>query len=119
MLEVGDNYQTCMGFSAMPSGHDATEITASVGNPDRPSSTVILRILRQAGGATRKAASGDTGLLAQGSAVPEAAQGPGTRYRPHVTPVDQSKRNLGITGPTPDTVSAGNCIVVPSGWRTP
>jgi hypothetical protein len=73
-VEVGDNYQTCMGFSAMPSGHDAAEITASVGNPDRPPSTVILRILRQAGGATRKAASGDTGLLAQGSDVPEAAQ---------------------------------------------
>jgi hypothetical protein len=35
-VEVGDNYETCIGFSATPSGHDAAAITASVGNPDRP-----------------------------------------------------------------------------------
>jgi hypothetical protein len=35
---------------------------------------VILRILRQTGGATRRATPGDAGLLAQGSDVPDAAQ---------------------------------------------
>jgi hypothetical protein len=73
-IEVADNYETCTGFSAIPSGHDAAEITASVSETNRPSSTLILRILRKAGGATRAAAPGDTGLLAQGSDVPDAAQ---------------------------------------------
>jgi hypothetical protein len=73
-IEVGDHYETCIGFSAMPSGNDAAAITASVGETNRPSSTVILRILRKTGGAAREAAPGDTGLLAQGSDVPDAAQ---------------------------------------------
>lgn len=71
--DVGDVYESCIGFSSMPSGKDAAEITASVGEPNRPSSTVTLRILRQAGGAARAAGPGDTGLLAFGSDQPAAA----------------------------------------------
>jgi hypothetical protein len=48
--DIGDVYETCIGFSSMPSGKDAAEITESVGEPNRPSSTVTLRILRRAGG---------------------------------------------------------------------
>jgi hypothetical protein len=72
-VEVGDNYETCIGYSAMPAAKNAVEITASVGDPNRPSTPVILRIVRNTGGAAREAAAGDTGLLAQGSEAPGEA----------------------------------------------
>jgi len=72
--EVSDVYETCAGFSAMLSGHDAAEITASVGKIGQPSSSVVLRILRKTGGVARAAAPGDPGLLAQGSDAPDAAE---------------------------------------------
>jgi hypothetical protein len=72
--EVAYVYETCVGFSAMFFGKDAAQITASVGNPDQPSSSVVLRVLRNPDGVARPAAPGDTGLLAQGSDVPGAAE---------------------------------------------
>lgn len=72
--EVADVYETCVGFSAMLSGRDAAEITASVGKINQPSSSVVLRIVRKTDGVARAAAAGDTGLLAQGSDVPGAAE---------------------------------------------
>jgi hypothetical protein len=71
--EVDKVYETCTGFSSMPGSHNSAQITASVGEVNKPSSTVVLRILRNPDGAARAAAPGDTGLLAQGSDVPEAA----------------------------------------------
>jgi len=71
--EVANVYGTCTGFSAMPSGQNAEQITASVGEIDQPESPTILRILRTSGGAARAAAPGDTGLLARGSDAPETA----------------------------------------------
>jgi hypothetical protein len=72
--QVGDVFETCVGFSAMLASQDSAEITASVGTPDQPSSSVIVRILRKTSGAARAAARGDTGLLAQGSDSPQAAE---------------------------------------------
>ena len=72
--EVADLYQTCVGFSVMSAGADAAEITASVGQTNQPSSSVILRLLRRTDGVARPAAPGDTGLLAQGSDVPDEAE---------------------------------------------
>jgi len=72
--EVAKVYKTCIGFSAMPSGPDVVEITASVSKADRPSAPVILRIRRDTEGRARAAVPGDIGLLAQGSDVPEAAE---------------------------------------------
>lgn len=74
VYEVADVYTTCTGFSAMPAGADAEQITASVGNPDQVSAPVILRILRTSAGSARTARQGDSGLLAQGSDVPGAAE---------------------------------------------
>jgi hypothetical protein len=71
--EVGDVYETCAGFSAIPSGRNAAQIAASVSNVDQPSSFVVLRMLRKTDGSARAAAPGDTGLLAQGSDAPDAA----------------------------------------------
>ena len=71
--EIAKDYETCIGFSAMPSGPDAVEITASVTKTDGPSAPVILRIRRDIEGKARAAVPGDVGLLAQGSDVPEAA----------------------------------------------
>lgn len=71
--DVSHVYETCVGFSSIPSGGDAAEITASVGEPNRPSSTVTLRILRRAGGPAQLAAAGDTGRLAFGSGESERA----------------------------------------------
>ena len=72
--EVAAVYQTCTGFSAMPAGRDAEEITASVGTIDPPSSPVVLRIVRRTDGVARPARLVTPGLLAQGSDVPGAAE---------------------------------------------
>lgn len=74
VFEVTNVYKTCAGFVAMPFGHDAAEITASIDKINQPSSPMILRILRTPEGAARAAAPGDTGLLAQGSDAQEAAR---------------------------------------------
>ncbi len=71
--QVAEIYGTCTGFSTMLSGSDTAEITASVGKINQPSSPVVLRIVRNASGAARPAAPGDTGLLAQGSDVTDDA----------------------------------------------
>ena len=56
----------------MASGQDVVQITASISAQGRePAETV--RILRTTEGNSRPAASGDTGLLAQGSDSPEVA----------------------------------------------
>jgi hypothetical protein len=72
-VDVAELHETCTGFSSMPSGHDAAEITASVGEPDRPSEPTVLRILRRTDGVARPAMAGDAGLLALGSDAPDAA----------------------------------------------
>ena len=73
LVEVGDNYETSFGFSAMQASKNAVEITASVADPNRASAQVIRRIARKTGGSARETAAGDTGLLAQGSEAPDAA----------------------------------------------
>ena len=72
--EITDVYETCVGFSVMPAGRDAAEITASVGKVNQPLSSVVLRILRNTNGVARPAAPGDDGLLAQGSDVADGAE---------------------------------------------
>ncbi len=72
--EVSQVYETCVGFSVMTSGQNVADITASVGQPNQPFSSVVVRIQRRTDGIARPAAPGDTGLLAQGSDVPGAAE---------------------------------------------
>ncbi len=73
--QVADVYGTCIGFSALLSGHDTADITASVGNINQPSaSPLVLRMERNSSGVARPAGPGDTGLLAQGSDVRDAAE---------------------------------------------
>ena len=115
--EVAAVYQTCTGFSAMPAGRDAEEITASVGTIDPPSSPVVLRIVRRTDGVARPARLVTPGLLAQGSDVPGRRRDTGPRYRPYGAPGNPSKRDLGHAGSPLGAVPAGCRAVVPSGRR--
>jgi hypothetical protein len=70
--EVGTDHESCIGFAATPASGGAMEITGSTTSDGStsdagPSTPIVFRILRAPGGVSRPAASGDTGLLAQGS----------------------------------------------------
>jgi hypothetical protein len=72
--EIDQVYATCAGFSAMAAGPNAEAITASLGKINQSLPPVVLRIMRRTDGVARPAQPGDTGLLAQGSDAPDAAQ---------------------------------------------
>jgi hypothetical protein len=72
--EIAKDYETCAGFLSMPASNNSAQITVSVGEVNKPSSTMVLRLLRSPDGAVRAAEPGDTGLLAQGSDAPDAAK---------------------------------------------
>lgn len=73
-LEISHTYEACVGFSALPVGNGSTVVTASISGHDASAPPVILRVLRDPGGASRAAGAGDTGLLAQGSDDSAAAR---------------------------------------------
>jgi hypothetical protein len=72
-MEVTASYESCSGFAAMSVAGGAMEITVSTAIA-QSSTPIISRMLRSPDGVTRPAASGDTGLLAQGSASPKVAE---------------------------------------------
>jgi hypothetical protein len=74
LREVTENDTTCTGFSALPNADGSVQITSSTIGNGRLSEPIISRILRRPSGISRTAAPGDTGLLAQGSDVPTAAE---------------------------------------------
>lgn len=63
--EVSRVYETCVGFSATPSGHDAADIKATFGKPEHPSPTA-MRTVRDASGVAGTVLPGGDGLHAQG-----------------------------------------------------
>jgi hypothetical protein len=103
--KIDEVYATCAGFSAMPAGRDAEQITASVGKIDQSLSPVVLRIMRRTDGVARPARPGDTGLLAQGSDAPDAAailaQDIGLAARQMIKPNDTLALPLHLAVPFP------------------
>lgn len=89
----------------MEAGRDAAEITASIGKPDQPSSSVVVRILRKTSGDARTAAPDDSGLLAQGSDAPDAAallaRDIGLTSRQLVSPNDTLPLSVRLSVPFP------------------
>jgi hypothetical protein len=72
--EVTEQTTTCTGFSVLPDANGSVQITGSTSTNGRLNAPIISRFLRQPSGVSHIAASGDTGLLAQGSDVPTAAE---------------------------------------------
>jgi hypothetical protein len=74
LKEKETNYRRCVGFAAMPASGGAMQITGSATTDGRSRVPIVYRILRGPNGVSRPAASGDSGLLAQGSDNPMLAE---------------------------------------------
>lgn len=103
--QVGTTYESCAGFSSVLSGPDAAEITASIGRPDDPASSVVVRLRRSTAGTARPAGPGDGWLLAQGSDAPAEAdllaRGLGLTARQMVNPRDNMSLPVRLRLPFP------------------
>jgi hypothetical protein len=72
--KVTEQSTTCTGFSALPDADGSVQITGSTSTNGKLNAPIISRFMRQPSGVSHTAASGDTGLLAQGSDAPTAAE---------------------------------------------